>query len=301
MTKPDANQAQHQPWLRAIDFAAPSALAPDQEGRLRKIASDFCDVLGSQATSEHTVPMQFEPLWSRTDPWRTVQPVPAEDSVALTLASSAGGSIFIFLDPTLVAVLVELTLGGELDPSRPPRSTTAVDRSLIAGFIDMVATVYGDLWEEATGADLPLQSIGVPNDIAMELDPNAKAMMVAFEVRVGATYTMLYIAAPEATIKPVAESLSRPSARASSSSEDLARAVRERLVNARVAIDVHLGSARMTARQIAELKVGSRVLLPTPADSLAKLMIEGVPHVSGRLGQDDGVRVIQIAGPGGPR
>ena len=287
--------AGHQPWLRAIDFAAPSALAPDQEARLRKLGSDFCDILGSRATSELTIGMQLRPLWSRTELWRVAQQVPADDSVALTMSSSAGGSLYAFLDPTLVALLVERTLGGELDPSSPPRTTTSVDRSLIGGFIELVAKTHGELWEEATGATMGLDTIGSPFELALALDPAARAMLVAIEVRVGATYTVLFIAAPDATIKPVAESLSRPSARAAAGDVDTSRAVRDRIARARVTVDVHLGAARLTAREIADLQVGSRVLLPTSADSLAELVVEGVPHVKARLGQDEGRRVVQIA------
>jgi len=289
------NAGGHQPWLRAIDFAAPSALAPDQEGRLRKLGGDFCDILGSRATSELTIAMQLRPLWSRTESWRTVQQVPAEDSVALTLPSSAGGAMFLFLDPTLVALLVERTLGGELDPSQPPRSTTPVDRSLIGGFIDLVVRTHSELWEEATGATMSLEAVGAPMDLALALDPNARTMIVAVEVRVGATYTVLFIAAPDQTIRPVAESLSRPSARAAGDDRNAARAVRDRIARARVAVDVHLGAARLTAREIAALRVGSRVVLPTRADSLAELVVEGVPHLRVRLGQDDGKRVVQVA------
>ncbi len=179
-------RSRSRPWLRTVDFAQPSLLAPDQEARLRQVGTDFCALLGARATRELTTSMEVVPLWSRAEPWKVAHHLPAEEAVALTLASEDGGSIFLSLDPTLVALLVERTLGGELDPAVPPRTITSVDRALVTGFVELVAASYGELWHDATGATAPLLEVAAQRDLALACDPAARTTVVAFEVRIGA-------------------------------------------------------------------------------------------------------------------
>lgn len=282
------------PWLRTVDFAQPSLLAPDQEARLRQVGNDFCALLGARATRELTTSLEIVPLWSRAEPWKVAHHLPAEEAVALTLASEDGGSIFLSLDPTLVALLVERTLGGELDPAVPPRTITSVDRALVTGFVELVAAAYGELWHDATGATAPLLEVAAQRDLALACDPAARTTVVAFEVRIGGTYSVLHLVLPDATVRPIAARLSKPSSRGSGDDAQIATLVRHQVVQANVVVDVHLGKARLTAHQIAALRVGARVRLPTPADADVEIVVEGVPLRRGRLGQHGDRRVVQI-------
>ncbi len=282
------------PWLRAVDFAAPSALAPDQQGRLRRMADELGPIVTARALNELGLSMELTPLWMTEHPWREVHPVPADDSVTIEMTSSAGGSFFVALDPTLASLIVERLLDSEPDPARPLRAITTIDRSLLSRVTELLVSCLNQEWEEATGATLTLDAVSSHREVALHVDATEPTQFMAMEVRLFSTYTLMHFLMPQATIRPVALKLSRPSARGNSDDPDVSRAVQARLGEANVDVQVQLGSVRLTAGEIADLHPGDRVSIPTPATEAATLIVDGVPVQFGHIGRSNGHRAVRV-------
>lgn len=287
-----------QPWLRPVDFSAPSALPPDQQARLRRLVDELAPIVGPRATAELGLSLDLKPLWVRELSWRDGHPIPADDAVTTIIESSSGGQFYLVLDPTLASLVVERLLGTEPDPARPLRTVTTIDRALLSRMNDLLVSALDRLWGEATGAHLT--AVGVKSQVALaaDLEPTALMLLIAVEVKIFNTLSVLHLAFPQSTLAPVGPMLSRPSPRGQSDDPATTRAVQARLGEANVEVQVRLGSVQLTAGQISELHPGDRVALPTPATESAALIVDGVPVQYGHIGRSGIHRAVRV-GAGG--
>jgi flagellar motor switch protein FliM len=296
VNEPTSNDqhAPRRPWLRQVDFAAPSVLAPDQQDRLRRMADDFGPVVTGPAMNKLGLSLEFTPLWMEEIDWREAFPMPADDSVTLELSSSAGGSMFIAIDPTLASLVVERMLGVEPDPARPLRTVTGTDRAMLSRLSEIFVAAMDRLWFEATGSNLELAEVEVHRALSQAVPASETTFTLAVEARLFSTYSLMFFMTPQSTIRPVAAMLSRPSSRATSDSPEITRAVQERLGAANVEVQVHLGQLRLTAGEIADLHPGDRVPIPTAATEAAALIVDGVRVQSGHVGRSGGRRAVRV-------
>ncbi len=285
-----------QPWLRPVDFAAPSALPPDQQARLRRLVDDLGPIVAPRATADLGLSLELTPLWVKELTWRDGHPIPAEDAVTTVVESSAGGQFYIILDPTLASLVVERLLGTEPDPARPLRTVTTIDRALLSRMNDLLVTSLGRLWNEATGASLTQVGVRSHVTLAADLEPTALMLLIAVEVKIFNTLSVLHLAFPQTTLAPVGPMLSRPSARGTDDDPASTRAVQARLGEANVEVQVRLGSVNLTAGQIAELHPGDRIALTTPATESAALIVDGVPVQYGHIGRSGIHRAVRVGG-----
>lgn len=289
-----------QPWLRPVDFSAPSAVPPDQQARLRRMADELGPLVSPKAMNDLGIVMKLEPLWLEEMLWRDAHPMPADEAVTVSIGSSAGGSLYLAIDPTMASLIVERLLGTEPDPARPLRAVTTIDRSLLSRLHDMIVQSLSRLWEEATTSALTLDKVSVHTDLTFAAEVTEPTLVLAIEVKLFDTFTVMHLLLPESVIRPVARSLSRPSARSENEDPEVTRAVHGRLGEANVDVQVQLGSVRLTAGEIADLHPGDRVALPTAADEAAALIVDGVPVQYGHIGRSGGRRAVRIGrrGPG---
>ena len=283
-----------QPWLRPVDFSAPSALPPDQQARLRKLVDDLGPIVAPRATAELGLSLDFKPLWVRELTWRDGHPIPCDDAVTTTIESSSGGHFYLVLDPTLASLIVERLLGTEPDPARPLRTVTTIDRALLSRVNDLLVTALDRLWGEAVGARLTPIGARSQRDLAADLGPTDLILLIAIEVEIFGTLSVMHLAFPQAVLDPIGPQLSRPSARASGEDPASTRAVQARLGEASVEVQVRLGSARMTAGAIAALNPGDRVPLTTAADEPVALIVDGVPVQYGHIGRSGAHRAVRV-------
>ncbi|MBJ7470328.1 MAG: FliM/FliN family flagellar motor switch protein [Solirubrobacteraceae bacterium] len=283
-----------QPWLRPVDFSAPSTLPPDQQARLRRLVDDLEPIVRPRATADLGISLSFKSLWVRELTWREGHPIPADDAVTTTIESSAGGRAYLILDPTLASLVVERLLGTEPDPARPLRSVTAIDRALLSRMNDLLVSSLDRLWGEATGASLHATGVRSQLDLVAELDPTDLIVLVAVEVKIFNTLSVLHLAFPQPTLAAVGAQLSRPSPRGSGEDPATTRTVQARLGEASVEVQVRLGDVELTAGEIAALHPGDRVPLSTPATAPAALIVDGVAVQFGHIGRSGTHRAVRV-------
>jgi flagellar motor switch protein FliM len=290
--KPGARQ----PWLRPVDFTAPSAIPPDQQARIRRLADELGPLVAPRAINDLGLSMEMSALFLAEKPWREAHPVPSDDAVTIALESSAGGNLFVAVDPTFASLVVERLLGSEPDPARPLRPVTTIDRALLSRLNDLIVLCLGRLWNEATGATLEAGRVSAQVEIGAYAEPTEPTVLVALEVRLFGMFSVMHLLLPQSTIQPVAARLSRPSSRGEAEDPDVTRAVQNRLGEANVDVQVQLGSVRLTAGEIADLAPGDRVPLATAATEAAALIVDGVPVQYGHIGRSGGRRAVRIGG-----
>jgi flagellar motor switch protein FliM len=277
-----------------VDFSAPSALAPDQQARLRRMADEVCDVITARALTDLSMTVHVEPLEMRETTWREAQRVPAEEAITTTIEASGGGVLHLVMDPALASTLVERLLGAEPDPSLPPRPLTAIDRSLLRRVNELIVRSWDQLWADATGTHLYPGQAQPHRMLALAHEVAEPTLLLAFQVRIGGAYSVLHVLLPQATVQPVSAQLSRPSSRGTLDDPAANQAVQHRLGQAGVQVHVRMGSVQLSAATIAALHPGDRVPLGTTPEAPAKLVVDGITVQHGHVGRSGGRRAVQI-------
>lgn len=289
------------PWLRPVDFATPRALAPDIEGRMRRLADDLSSALAARMNTDFALPAEIRPLWLHEGPWRELHAVPPDGTVGLVFESDRGGHELFSIDPTLASMLVERILGGDLDPARPLRALTTTDRALLRRFTEPVAEEVGQLWRAAASTEFTLTEVRPHRELGGLVDAAERALMCAFEVRVGSMYALLYAMMPLSAIRPMARELARPPSRAADQGGETERAVQERIARANLEVRAELPATRLSAREVAALQAGDRLALLARAGDPVALRADGVAVRWGHVGRSGGHRAVQVAEGAGAR
>lgn len=258
------------------------------------MADEVCDVIAARALTDLSMTLHVEPLEMRETTWRDAQRVPAEEAITTTIEASGGGVLHLVMDPALASTLVERLLGAEPDPSLPPRPLTAIDRSLLRRVNELIVHSWDQLWADATGTHLYPGTAQPHRMLAMAHEAGEPTLLLAFQLRIGGTYAVLHVLLPQATVQPVGQQLSRPSARGTLDDPAANQAVQNRLGQASVEVHVRMGQVRLTAATIAALHPGDRVPLGAAPTDPATLVVDGITVQHGHVGRSGGRRAVQI-------
>lgn len=295
---PGAGAAERRPWLRPVDFSKPSALPADQQARLRRMVDEFCVVLVARALTDLGLPVHVEALEIRESTWREAHGAAADEAITTSAEASAGGVLHFAVDPALALAIVERLLGGESDPSRPPRSMTQIDRALLSRFSGVVVDSFERVWADATQTTIELAETRAHRDIALDGGASAPTMLLTMQVQLEGRYAVLHVLLPQETLMAVGAQLSRPPARGTAENPVATAALQARLGQAAVQVDVLLGSARLSARHVAALAPGERVPLGVTPETPADLLVDGIVVQHGLVGRSGARRAVQIVGAG---
>lgn len=297
---PVAGASERRPWLRPVDFSKPSALPADQQARLRRMVDEFCLVLTARALTDLGLQLHVEALEIRESTWREAHGSAADEAITTSAEASAGGVLHFAVDPALALAIIERLLGGESDPSRPPRPMTEIDRALLSRFAAVVVQSFDRVWADATDTTLELAETRVHREIALDGGPAAPTMLLALQVQLEGRYAVLHVLLPQETLVAVGPQLSRPPARGTAENPVATAALQARLGQAAVQVDVLLGASRLAASRVAALAPGERVPLGVTPNTPADLLVDGIVVQHGLVGRSGARRAVQIVASGEP-
>lgn len=192
----------------------------------------------------------------------------------------------IDLSTDLAFFMIDRVFGGPGEPARLDRSLTLLERTVARQFIDKMLWLFREAWQD----HLPFapQVIGFESTPEMiQIVAHEDNVLVAnLEVRSAQVTSLVAMCIPLVALETfLGEKAFRSASKATPAPPAVRDQVESSLRQAQVELAIRFPPLKLSAREVASLKVGQIIQTSQPIDGPIELLVNGKRRFSGLLGQ----------------
>lgn len=204
------------------------------------------------------------------------------------------GTGLIVLDPKLVFTTVDNFFGGNGRYAKiEGREFTATEQRIIHMLLKHVFADLKEAWSHVQRLDIEYVNSEINPHFANIVSPTEIVVITSFHVELDGGGGDIHITMPYAMIEPLRELLDAGVASDRvEHDERWVSALKEEIEDADVELTTLLGRAKLTMRQLMDMKAGD--ILPCDFNGRATIMAEDVPIFRGKFGVSNGQQAVQI-------
>ncbi len=204
------------------------------------------------------------------------------------------GTGLIVIDPKLVFTTVDNFFGGNGRYAKiEGREFTATEQRIIHMLLKHVFSDLKEAWSHVQPLDIEYVNSEINPHFANIVSPTEIVVITSFHVELDGGGGDIHITMPYAMIEPLRELLDAGVASDRvEHDERWVSALKEEIEDADVELTTLLGRAKLTMRQLMDLKAGD--ILPCDFNGRATIMAEDVPIFRGKFGVSNGQQAVQI-------
>ena len=204
------------------------------------------------------------------------------------------GTGLVVLDPKLVFATVDNFFGGSGRYAKiEGREFTATEQRIIHMLLKHVFADLKEAWSHVQRLDIEYLNSEINPHFANIVSPTEIVVVTSFHVELDGGGGDVHITMPYAMIEPLRELLDAGVASDRvEHDERWINALKEEIEDADVELTTMLGRAKVTMRQLLEMKAGD--VLPCDFTGRATILAEDVPIFRGTFGVSNGQQAVQI-------
>jgi flagellar motor switch protein FliM len=213
----------------------------------------------------------------------------------LVNAKPLRGTGLIVFDPNLVFLVVDNMFGGDgrFHTRVEGRDFTATEQRIIMGMLETVFAEYERAWLPVYKLKLEYLRSEMNSQFANIATPSEIVVSTAFSLELGGAQADMHICFPYSMLEPIRETLysTMQSDHITQDKRWISTMTRQ-LKSATVELTASLGTAKVTLRDIVNMRVGDVIGLNIPERVQAE--IDGVPVLEGQYGVQNGQYAIRV-------
>lgn len=211
------------------------------------------------------------------------------------------GNAVMEMSPSMVFPIIDRVLGGKGSTLAEPRELTEIENRIIQRIAVMILDSLRRSWEQLI--EFHLSVIQQESDplIVQIVSGSEMVVLVGYEVHIADTVGTMNFCVPLVVLNPILDQISQQAHYSRRMSPETALAMRNAIVRAlrkaRVDVDAILGQARLSVREVADLKPGDIIQLNTSPDEPLSVEIAGIPYfnaVPGRRREQSAVQLVSF-------
>lgn len=212
----------------------------------------------------------------------------------LVRISPLRGTGLVVLDPKLVFAAVDNFFGGNGRFAKiEGREFTATEQRIIHMLLKHIFADLKEAWSHVQRLDIEYINSEINPHFANIVSPTEIVVITSFHVELDGGGGDVHITMPYAMIEPLRELLDAGVASDRvEHDERWVSALKEEIEDADVELSTTLGRAKITMRQLMDMKAGD--VLPCDFTGRATVMAEDVPIFRGTFGVSNGQQAVQI-------
>ena len=188
-------------------------------------------------------------------------------------------------------------LGGEGHPLGKTRPLTAIEQGLMERVVEKCCQELAGVWNPLFEMDFQLQAIEGNPELARVIGPNEMVVLVSMELRMNEVSGVMTLCLPYIVMEPAIQRLSQSNMvtrKGGGDPERLRSALSRSVRDSRVRVDVEIGRACLSIRELMELEPGDVLRFSAPCRAGATLLIEGVTRAEGSPGRANGNLALRV-------
>ncbi|WP_341644406.1 flagellar motor switch protein FliM [Thauera sp. SDU_THAU2] len=213
----------------------------------------------------------------------------------LVTAKPMRGTGLVVFDPNLVFLVVDNMFGGDgrFHTRVEGRDFTPTEQRIIHGMLEVVFTEYAKAWAPVFKLEFEYVRSEMNSQFANIATPSEIVISTTFSLEIGGAQAEMHVCFPYSMLEPIRDLLySTMQSDHITSDRRWIKLLSHQLRSADVELYCNLGSARVTLRDIVDMRVGDVIPLNVP--ELLQAEIDGVPVLECRQGTKNGQYAIRV-------
>ena len=201
----------------------------------------------------------------------------------------------VVFDPNLVFLVVDNMFGGDgrFHTRVEGRDFTATEQRIIIGMLDTVFSEYARAWAPVYPLKPEYLRSEMNSQFANIATPSEMVVSTVFTVELGGAQAEMHICFPYSMLEPIRETL-YSSMQSDHITQDKrwTSSMTRQLKTAEIKLTCQLGAARVTLRDIVNMRIGDVIPIHVPA--LLQAEVDGVTVFEGHHGIQNGQYAIRV-------
>ena len=213
----------------------------------------------------------------------------------LVLGKPLRGTGLVVFDPNLVFLVVDNMFGGDgrFHTRVEGRDFTPTEQRIIKGMLDVVFTEYARAWAPVFKLELEYVRSEMNSQFANIATPSEIVVATTFSLDLGGAQAEMHICFPYSMLEPIRDLLySTMQSDHITQDRRWIRLLSRQLQTADVELVCNFGNARVTLRDIVDMRVGDVIPLVVPEVLTAE--VDGVPVFECRHGTKNGHYALKV-------
>ena len=213
----------------------------------------------------------------------------------LVTAKPMRGTGLIVFDPNLVFLVVDNMFGGDgrFHTRVEGRDFTPTEQRIIQGMLNVVFTEYAKAWAPVFKLEFEYVRSEMNSQFANIATPSEIVIATTFSLEMGGAQAEMHVCFPYSMLEPIRDLLySTMQSDHITSDRRWIKLLSRQLQTAEVELRCNLGTARVTLRDIVDMRVGDVIPLNVP--EVLQAEVDGVPVFECRQGTKNGQYAIRV-------
>ncbi len=227
-----------------------------------------------------------------------VHSLPNPTCFAILHAPPLEGQMCLEVSPLIVYPIVDRLLGGiNSDVYIPQRPLTSIEWRLMKRVIDSALAHLSEAWHNLVPANFEMTQSESNPQLVHIVAPTEVVVYITFEIKMGNCAGTMSMCIPFNVIESVLSKLTTQSwfgYRPRAASAEQQAVLNRTLSKTTVSLKGFLGAARLSLRDLRELRTGDVIQLDKRVTRDLILQIEGINKFAGKVGSYRGYRALRI-------
>jgi len=213
----------------------------------------------------------------------------------LITAKPLRGTGLVVFDPNLVFLVVDNMFGGDgrFHTRVEGRDFTPTEQRIIRGMLDVVFTEYVRAWAPVFKLQPEFIRSEMNSQFANIATPSEVVVATSFSVEFGGSQAEMHICFPYSMLEPIRDLLySSMQSDHLTSDRRWIKLLTRQLQNAEVELTCAFGTARVSLRDIVDMRVGD--VIPLAVQPVLQAEVDGVPVFECRQGTRNGRYALRV-------
>jgi flagellar motor switch protein FliM len=228
-----------------------------------------------------------------------IKSIPNPTTLAVIDMSPLKGNAVLEMDPAITFSMIDRLFGGKGKPINLSREMTDIERGVIERIVLRILNDLKEAWANVVDLRPRLSQFESNPQFVQIVPPNDMAVLITLDTRVGEVEGLTNFCIPYITLEPIISKLSAQywySSIRRGATGDSVEAIKSRLARAPVPVVAVLGGARISMRELRDLKPGDVLKLDQSITAESTLVIHNRPKFKcrpGLVGHKLGVQVTR--------
>ncbi|MDR3347434.1 MAG: flagellar motor switch protein FliM [Helicobacteraceae bacterium] len=283
--------------ITLYDFKRPNRVSKEQLRAFRSIHDKMVRTLSAQISSvmRSIVEIQLHSVDQMTY-GEFLMSLPSPTSFNVFSMKPLEGSGVLEINSSIAFPMVDRLLGGKGESYDANRDFSDIELNLLDTILRVIMQNLKEAWGPVTELYPVVEAKESSPNVIQIVAQNEIVVMVVMEIIIGHTSGMMNICYPVIALEPILPKLAARDILISetSSKKSRNRELKTLLGGARVYLEAMIGDAKLTLRDLLELKSGDILILNRPADDTAIMCVDGEDKFIARLGLNRFRKTVEV-------
>lgn len=209
-----------------------------------------------------------------------VESLPIPSSLITFKMKNLPGSAVLEISPELTFLILDRLLGGMGDQPTKVRDLTEIESVIIRKVAERILMAFRQAWSEIYDIEPTIESLETNPQLLQVVPPNEIVAIATLEVRIGESTGAMSVCLPYLTLESIMPKLTRQvwfSAKFENKDIDTQgnSKIRENISRVNLPVQIELGRAKISIKDLLDLKPGDSIKLDTPANNDIRVLVNG--------------------------